>query len=711
MQYTQFYVNDALIDLSRSLIVKPEQEIAIEPKILKVLALLAEHSGEVVTHQVIKQAIWPNVEVVPNALQRCIAQLRKALDDDAKTQAVIATHPKIGYRLIASVRVPDPEPSQISDQSESAVSESDSLNNPQTAARQTPASIAARIIALIVLLILMFSWPDMTSDTGSDDSRQFTQIRQLTQQDGNESQPVFSPNGEYLVFTRSVGLCHSQIWAKNMTTGKETLLTGEPTRYELPTFSADGNTVVMAMQQGCTVNVETPVCWSVGELNFTAALTGQSSITTRMPCTDSLISHVRHLDNQHYSFIQLIDKRFRLMKLDGDTQIAKTFYRDDNRRIYFYDFDPGKQQFAVISRDADRRDWLTLLNHEGMILSDQLIQTSGTISQFHYVEPFFAPDGDRLLFANASGAFELSLSGKITAITLPEPDIGSLRINPLANTLIGVRGHIDSDISYIDLTRPDTQVSRAARFDQAFQPYPSIARSSAVERFAKFRPGSNDIAFVSNRSGIYQVWLLQQPNTPNEQLTQLSQFSNTDNLHDLQWSPDGKQIITVHHDKLVLLQLDGSVKNVTPDLPVLDVLHWSDANTVLVNSNTKKVRELFSLDLTTGNMTSLGPDNVRQSWLIADTLFVVTKQKQLLRYDDSSEQPVVLSDNINQALITDTAAYWVTHKNLIRFDLAEQKTTTLLTLKENATVLSDIRGNALLLTQYIAANNELVEIF
>ena len=61
---------------------------------LKVLSLLAKNAGEVVSHQTIKEQIWPNVEVVPNALQRCIAQLRKALGDDAKAQQIIKTHPE-----------------------------------------------------------------------------------------------------------------------------------------------------------------------------------------------------------------------------------------------------------------------------------------------------------------------------------------------------------------------------------------------------------------------------------------------------------------------------------------------------------------------------------------------------------------------------------------------------------------------------------------
>ena len=80
-----------------------ENLITLEPKVLQVLLRLAKSPGELVTHQELLQHAWPDVVVEANALQRCIAQLRKTFNDDAKTQQVIRTHPKKGYSLIAKV--------------------------------------------------------------------------------------------------------------------------------------------------------------------------------------------------------------------------------------------------------------------------------------------------------------------------------------------------------------------------------------------------------------------------------------------------------------------------------------------------------------------------------------------------------------------------------------------------------------------------------
>ena len=98
-----FFIADFQIDLSRSVVIKGEQQTQVEPKVLQVLLLLATRQNEVVTHKEIMEHVWQGTEVVPNALQRCIAILRKVLGDDAKAPTKIATHPRIGYRLLAEV--------------------------------------------------------------------------------------------------------------------------------------------------------------------------------------------------------------------------------------------------------------------------------------------------------------------------------------------------------------------------------------------------------------------------------------------------------------------------------------------------------------------------------------------------------------------------------------------------------------------------------
>jgi eukaryotic-like serine/threonine-protein kinase len=68
---------------------------------MEVLVYLADHAGEVVSKESLLQALWGDTFVTENALTRCIAELRKAFQDDAEEPRIIQTITKRGYRLIA----------------------------------------------------------------------------------------------------------------------------------------------------------------------------------------------------------------------------------------------------------------------------------------------------------------------------------------------------------------------------------------------------------------------------------------------------------------------------------------------------------------------------------------------------------------------------------------------------------------------------------
>ncbi len=68
---------------------------------MDLLAYLARHPGEVLSHDQILSGVWPHKYVTDSALQTAVSALRKALDDDAKI--VLVTVPKRGYQLAAEV--------------------------------------------------------------------------------------------------------------------------------------------------------------------------------------------------------------------------------------------------------------------------------------------------------------------------------------------------------------------------------------------------------------------------------------------------------------------------------------------------------------------------------------------------------------------------------------------------------------------------------
>jgi len=99
----QFNLADWYVDTTSNRIFSDETEVKLETKVMAVLHHLALHHNELVTREALEQAIWGDTVVGYDALTRCIAQLRKALNDSSRKPRYIETISKKGYRLIAPI--------------------------------------------------------------------------------------------------------------------------------------------------------------------------------------------------------------------------------------------------------------------------------------------------------------------------------------------------------------------------------------------------------------------------------------------------------------------------------------------------------------------------------------------------------------------------------------------------------------------------------
>jgi pimeloyl-ACP methyl ester carboxylesterase/DNA-binding winged helix-turn-helix (wHTH) protein len=77
--------------------------VRIDAKSMDVLLALAEVAPAVISGAALLDRVWPNVVVVDNVVYQAIAQLRKALGDDAHAPRFIENIPRRGYRLIAEI--------------------------------------------------------------------------------------------------------------------------------------------------------------------------------------------------------------------------------------------------------------------------------------------------------------------------------------------------------------------------------------------------------------------------------------------------------------------------------------------------------------------------------------------------------------------------------------------------------------------------------
>jgi DNA-binding winged helix-turn-helix (wHTH) protein/tetratricopeptide (TPR) repeat protein len=93
------------VDLAAGEVRKNGSRVRLQEKPLRVLALLAERQGQLVTREELKKHLWAEDTFVDfeTGLNTAVSKLRDALSDSAETPRYIETIPRRGYRFVASV--------------------------------------------------------------------------------------------------------------------------------------------------------------------------------------------------------------------------------------------------------------------------------------------------------------------------------------------------------------------------------------------------------------------------------------------------------------------------------------------------------------------------------------------------------------------------------------------------------------------------------
>jgi len=80
--------------------------VRLQDQPLRVLFLLLERPGEIVTREELRRSLWPEGTFVEfeGSLNAALKRLRFALGDDADNPTFIETIPRRGYRFIAPVQ-------------------------------------------------------------------------------------------------------------------------------------------------------------------------------------------------------------------------------------------------------------------------------------------------------------------------------------------------------------------------------------------------------------------------------------------------------------------------------------------------------------------------------------------------------------------------------------------------------------------------------
>ncbi len=207
--------------------------VKIQPQPFRVLTILLERPGEVVSREHLRDRVWGEATFVEfdQGLNYCIRQVRVALRDGASEPHYIETLPKQGYRFIAQViGRPAAEP---------PVRDSPPPQAPER--RWIFAALAGAILTITALSFYAFFHARPAPV-------QFTQLTNFTD---SAAAPALSPDGRMLAFIRGsrTFLSADQIYVKMLPDGEPKRLTDDPRLKYNPVFSSDGSRIAFTVLQ------------------------------------------------------------------------------------------------------------------------------------------------------------------------------------------------------------------------------------------------------------------------------------------------------------------------------------------------------------------------------------------------------------------------------------------------------------------------------
>jgi DNA-binding winged helix-turn-helix (wHTH) protein len=96
------------LDLEAERLLKNGRQVRLQPQPFKLLRLLTNQPGRLVTREEIQAALWTNDTFVDfeQGVNFAVKQVREALGDRAENSIYVETVPKRGYRFLAPVVTP-----------------------------------------------------------------------------------------------------------------------------------------------------------------------------------------------------------------------------------------------------------------------------------------------------------------------------------------------------------------------------------------------------------------------------------------------------------------------------------------------------------------------------------------------------------------------------------------------------------------------------
>jgi DNA-binding winged helix-turn-helix (wHTH) protein/Tol biopolymer transport system component len=343
------------LDLKGAQLIRNGNKIRLPQQPLRLLSVLIESPGEIVTREQLRQRLWPSDVFIDfdHGLNKSMQKLRDALGDSAVAPRYIETIPRVGYRFIAPVRNGTGPLAPEVDIEAPQVPRPDSPALPSTAA--VAGNPGTRWLLLAAGTLAICATVAIALYLSSRVQPAVAKYTPLTDFTDSATTPALSPDGHMLAFIRgdSSFMSAGQIYVKILPDGEARPVTNDARlKYNLA-FSPDGSQIAYTVME--------PPSFSTYSVS---ALGGDPHLLLRNA------AGLTWLDPQHYLF-----SRTRSGLHLG--VVTQSVSGNGFRELYFPPHERAMAHYSFASPDH-RSALVVEMNGQGDWALCQLISLEGT---------------------------------------------------------------------------------------------------------------------------------------------------------------------------------------------------------------------------------------------------------------------------------------------------------------------------------------------
>jgi len=548
----RFYADSGQLEDTRS-----EYRVDLDPRVADLLHYLLQHPQQVVTKQQLVDQVWQGSVVTDNSIVWALSQLRKALKDKATSPIFIKTLPKKGYQFLVPV-----EQVKVPKQKRSSTS-------------KPHITSFYKYRFKLVFMLLITSLISLVYVNVSEPKRlKLTNITNVTTLDGLEEDPKLSPDGQELLFRHKANEAKSafQLYLTNAndSTQQVTQLTRGLFNYLSGVWGLTNKTMyavrshIKEGQYQCEI-VE--IKRSGEEIELTILQPCHSTSATK------LVYHA--LTNTLFFTDKREDNNYALYSYNLTTQEVKklTDPTADGLGDNFISLDLNQQQLLIL-RDSfwSNTEFLSydIENHR----LDSLLFIPA-----RYYKAYFSPNEDSLWINWGNDQlieYNYRTREQTPVLTNSFGWNYNLEATSFNNAYFSVSDPNYGDILKLENGKLTTQSTQMTEL------LPAI--DGQGER----------LAFVSNKTGIPQIWVRSIDSGEEYQLSTETQFKEFRNLV---WSPSGQWLLAVQQNKIEAYQLEKGIHVLVTeaDSGVFYPSFSNDGNTIYFSTVNNDVWQSYSV--------------------------------------------------------------------------------------------------------------------